>query len=168
MDGDDLKTPSRRRVGMSPAVQQAMFFRLVAAALAAFVVMLVASYFYLVPPGSRSIRAVVPIVHAYMLAGQANDPVRAHTTYSSRALKEKSIDDVTSDLRQREYFDDYKRLQLKRFVIKPGTSDVDPDTATVDGTVTYESRGPVEVRAQLALEGGEWLIDWIEFQPAGQ
>ncbi len=147
---------------MSPAVQQEMFLRVMVAAVITFAVVLAAAFLYVAPLGQKSIRAVVPVVHEFMLAAEDGDVVRAHTTYSSRALKTTTQEDIAELLSQREVFEDYKGVQLTSFYLQPGSSDVEPDTATVDGIVSYESQPPTALRAQLALEGESWRIDWIE------
>lgn len=141
-----------------------MFLRLVGSALAVFVFVVAAAYFYLVPPGNKSIRAAVPVIHEFLSAAQEGDSLRAHRLFSTDSLRNLSQDDVAILLAEREKYEGYHRLQLTTFQMLPAAEPPAPERAVVEGIVSYYSRPAARLRAQLALEEGQWRIDWLALE----
>ncbi len=142
--------------------------RLVASALVVFVAISAAAYFYLVPPGQISIRAIVPVLNEFMVAGQAGDVTAARRLYSNAALRTTPREQVADLIAQRSWFEGFARIQVTDFQRLPPDQTGNGNSARATGWVTYREYPSAAFSAQLVLEGGRWRIDWIAFELDGQ
>lgn len=167
--GPAASPPKRRRRPSVAASQQAVLVRVTLAGTFFFVLMFAAAYFVLVPPGLRSVRAVVPVVDSFMEAGAANDVTRASTLFTRDALRRGARDDVELLLSRRRLFDGYAALRVTRFAPEGGgrlggllgNSADDPLRAAVQARVTYTSGSTATLTARMAVEDGRWRLEGL-------
>lgn len=153
---------------LGPALQQAIFIRVLASAVFFFVITVAAAYFALVPLGKKSVRAVVPVLHEFMQSGQAGDVVAVHRLYSSDALRTIAPEDVATYLADRDLFEGYARLQVTQFQLVAPAESTDHHRARVEARVFYHN-GPASVlTAQMTLENDRWRFDWVALRRGSQ
>ena len=157
-----------RPPALDPALYNAVFIRLMAAALFFFVVILAAAYFYVAPLGHGSSRAVVPVLARYLDAGVAGDVLAAHALYSTAAMRAKEPRDVALDFGVRPHFDGYQRLQVSRFGFVPGAGPGGMDQAEVEASVFYDQEPAGALRARLVYEEDRWRIAFLEVTRGGR
>ena len=157
----------RRQVGLGPAVQQAIFIRVLASAVIFFALTVAAAYFTLVPLGKKSVRAVVPVLQEFMLGGQAGNLLAVHRLYSSDALRTIAPEEVAAFLAERDLFEDYAKLQVTRFQLVAPTDSADLDRARVEARVYYTAGPAAVLTAQMALDNDRWRFDWVALRRGG-
>ncbi len=136
-----------------------VFVRLLIAAVITFVVILAAAYWYVLPLGQRSPRAVVPVLGTFMEAAASRDLLRARLTWSADLLQPPRSATADAMLAQSTLFDGYEGLELTSFQLLPQDQAGGRELAAVEALIRYRDGRRARLDAVLELEATEWRIN---------
>jgi hypothetical protein len=158
--------PARGRSGLSPALYQQAFVRLLLAALVTFAVILGAAFFYVVPLGSDSPGAVAPVLGRFAQAAADGDQLAMRLQLSTDALQSGRADTLALLGAAPWPLAGYRRLTIDHFE-RLGPDPRGQDMVNTVARIELEGAAPGQLQAVLVLEGDDWRINDAIYIPPG-
>lgn len=166
----------QRRRARAMAMYNEVFVRLIVAAIVTFAVIFGAAYLYLAPLGARSIRAVVPVLDAFMAAASQHDDVGVRRLLSADLVRSGRLPAIEALMAQPTLFAGYEGLTVESFRMLPATdapaliggSAGRSDMAHVRATVRYTDGSRARLDAVLVLENEVWRVNDLTLLPLGE
>jgi len=150
-----------RRRNAALEMQQQVLVQLVMASFVLFALLLGVGYGLVLLRSTHSPRAITPVLEAFMRAGAESDVLTGHRQLTNSALRRYSRDDVATLFAQRDLFAGFESVRVSRLQFRSAAGPSAVETAEVEAVAGYAELPPARLTALLALEDGEWRLEWV-------
>jgi hypothetical protein len=154
---------ARKRRNAALEMQQSAFIQLSIAAVLFFILIIGATYLFMMPLRQGSVRGVAPLLGGFMEAGRDRDVLAGHALFSAQGLTNYSRDELADLYAERRLFEGYDRLKVTSFETYPNDDPFVPKTAVVAAVVHYDTGQPARLEAELDLEETTWRIRTVRY-----